>query len=48
MTPAERYDFIIRPTTAGNYPVDISFFNYRAVSGALAQIGSIRSMIRVT
>ena len=48
MTPAERYDFIIKPTTAGNYPVDIFFFNYRAISGSLSQIGTIRSMIRVT
>lgn len=48
MTPAERYDFIIKPTTAGTYPVDITFFNYRAVSGSLVQIGTIRSVIRVT
>jgi len=47
MVSAERYDFIIRPTIAGSYPVDIAFFNYRTVSGALRQIGSIRSMIQV-
>jgi len=48
MTAAERYDFIIKPVTAGTFPVDISFFNYRAVSGTLNQIGTIRSVIIVT
>lgn len=47
MVSAERYDFIIRPTTAGSFPVDIAFYNYRAVNGSLSQIGSIRTMIRV-
>lgn len=48
MTPAERYELIITPTTAGTFPVDIDFFNYRAVSGTLQKIGSIRSVINVT
>lgn len=48
MSPAERYDFMFTPTTAGNYPVDIFFYNYRAVSGTLVQIGTIRAMITVT
>jgi hypothetical protein len=48
MTAAERYDFIIRPATAGTFPVDITFFNYRAISGTLSQIGTIRSVIIVT
>ena len=48
MTAAERYEFIIKPTTAGTFPVDITYFNYRAVSGSLSQIGTIRSVITVT
>ena len=48
MTPAERYEFIIKPTTTGTFPVDITFFNYRAISGTLSQIGTIRSVIIVT
>lgn len=48
MTPAERYDFMFTPTTAGNYPVDIYFYNYRTLSGSLVQIGTIRAMITVT
>ena len=48
MTPAERYDFMFTPATAGSYPVDIYFYNYRAVSGTLLQIGTIRTIIKVT
>ena len=48
MTSAERYEFIIKPTTAGTFPVDIAYFNYRAISGTLNQIGTIRSVITVT
>lgn len=48
MTSAERYDLIITPTTAGTFPVDIDFFNYRAVTGTLQNIGSILSVINVT
>ena len=47
MTAAERYEFIIKPTTTGTFPVDITYFNYRAVSGSLSQIGTIRSVITV-
>ena len=48
MTAAERYEFIIKPTSPGTFPVDITFFNYRAISGTLNQIGTIRSVIIVT
>ena len=48
MTAAERYEFIIKPLTAGTFPVDITFYNYRAISGTLNQIGTIRSVIIVT
>lgn len=48
MTAAERYEFIIKPLTAGTFPVDITFYNYRAISGTLSQIGTIRSVIIVT
>ena len=48
MTAAERYEFIIKPTTAGTFPVDITYYNYRAISGTLNQIGTIRSIITVT
>ncbi len=47
MTPAERYEFLIQPGSPGTYPVDIQFYDYRAVSGALRQIGGIRSTVTV-
>ena len=47
MTPAERYDFLIQPDSPRIYPVDIPFYDYRAVSGTLRPIGSIRSSITV-
>ena len=48
MTAAERYEFLIRPPTAGTFPVNITYFNYRAISGTLNQIGTISSVIIVT
>lgn len=45
---AERYDFIIKPTSSGTFPINIDFFNYRAANGVLAKIGSIGSAVNVS
>ena len=48
MTPAERYDLIFTPQTAGSFPVEIDFFDYRAASGNLRKIGSIRPRFNIS
>lgn len=47
MTAAERYDFIIKPTASGTFPVNVAFYNYRSPNGSLTQIGTIGSVINV-
>jgi len=47
MTPAERYELIFVPQTAGSFPVEIDFFDYRAASGNLRKIGSIRTRFNI-
>lgn len=47
MTTAERYEFIIKPTSSGTFPITIEFYNYRAASGTLTSIGSIGSVVKV-
>ena len=48
MTSAERYEFIIKPTTTGTFKINVDYFNYRAASGTLVKIGSIYSVVKVT
>ncbi len=48
MTAAERYEFIFQADNSGTaIPIDIDYFNYRAVSGSLRNIGSIRGYVNV-
>jgi FtsP/CotA-like multicopper oxidase with cupredoxin domain len=48
MAPAERYELIFEPQSAGSFPVEVDFFDYRAASGSLRRIGSIRSRFNIT
>lgn len=48
MTTAERYDFIIKPTSSGTFPVTVAYLDYRAANGKPKQLGSIGSVINVS
>ena len=46
-TSAERFDLMFEPQEAGSFAVDIDFFDYRAASGNLRTIGTIRSRFTI-
>lgn len=48
MTTAERYEFIIKPTVSGTFPINITFYDYRTASGTLRKVGSIGSVVTVS